>query len=340
MVKKYLIICFSLLSSLTAAPLPFELDLNQTYPENIVINNRILLKINGKVITVMDVVRKMDLLFYREYPEMATSSMARYQFYASAWRSILGAVIDDYLIMADAEEKEVTVNDGEVREELEKMFGPDVVLNLDKLGMSLQEAFDLLKTELVVQRMNQFMVRAKAVTEVNPLSIKQKYQQFIKSHPPRNYWVYKMLSIRGVDHEKIAQEAFRLLTEEKIPFEELSAHLEHEAGAEISYSNEHRQHADELSLNFRSVLEKLSIGMTSAPVTNKSVSRLLCLKGIENEQPPSFREAEEDLKHELMQQAMAHHGLEYKKKLRKNYGLTDKYLNQLIPENLQPFALR
>ena len=132
----------------------------------------------GKAISVMDVVRKMDLLFYRQYPDLASSAMARYQFYTSGWRSVLGAVIDDYLIVADAEEKEITVNDGEVREELEKMFGPDVVLNLDQLGMTLEEAFDLLKTELTVQRMTAIMVRSKAITDVHPLSVRKNIKNF------------------------------------------------------------------------------------------------------------------------------------------------------------------
>ncbi len=32
------------------------------------------------------------------------------------------------------------------------IFGPDVVLNVDKMGMTLSEAFDLLKTEITVQK--------------------------------------------------------------------------------------------------------------------------------------------------------------------------------------------
>ncbi len=70
MIKR--IILLSLLcscSSLFGAVSNLDFSLDNSYPQNIVINNRILLKVNGKSITVMDVVRKMDLLFYRQYPE-------------------------------------------------------------------------------------------------------------------------------------------------------------------------------------------------------------------------------------------------------------------------------
>ena len=163
MKSKFLLACLGIVfSTVSASSPPVDFNSNfsfdQNYPENIIINNRILLKINGKAITVIDVVRKMDLLFYRQYENLASSAIARYQFYNTGWRTVLGMVIDDYLIMADAEEKQIKVNDGEVREELQRLFGPDVVLNVDKLGMTLEEAFELIKTELIVQRMTSMMV--------------------------------------------------------------------------------------------------------------------------------------------------------------------------------------
>src|SRR5262245_20569039 len=131
------IICLLLSSISTLSAI--EYSMQEEYPTDLLVKNRVLMKLNGKSITVMDVVRKMDLLFYRQFPDLAASSVARYQFYMAGWRTILEAVIDDQLILADAEEKKVEVTDGEVREELEQLFGPDTVLNLDKLGMSLDE---------------------------------------------------------------------------------------------------------------------------------------------------------------------------------------------------------
>jgi hypothetical protein len=316
-----------------------EFSLEQSYPENLVVNNRILLKINGKAVSVMDVVRKMDLLFYRQYPELVDSPVARYQFYMSGWRTVLGAVIDDSLIMADAEEKEVEVNDGEVREELEKLFGPNVVLNLDKLGMTLDEAFDLLKIELTVQRMTAIMVRNKAITAVHPTTVKERYAKILAENPPQNYWVYRILSIRGPDHERVAKEAYRLLSEQQITFEEIASAIQEE-GVELSYSEEYNQNERDLSLSYKAILQTLALGNASAPLSTQKGSRLFCLKEIGKTNPPSFKEVEEGLTRELTQDAMTRYHAEYRAKLRKQYGLTPQYLSHNIPDNLHPFALR
>lgn len=347
MKSKLLLACLGIFSIVGAAPPSMDFNSNlsfdQNYPEDIVINNRILLKLNGKAISVMDVVRKMDLLFYRQYANLASSAVARYQFYQSGWRTVLGMVIDDYLIMADAEEKQVKVNDGEVREELEQLFGPQVVLNLDKLGMTLEEAFDLIKTELTVQRMTSMMVRSKAMTDVYPLSVKKRYEKMVAENPIQDVWVYNVLSVRGPGHERVAQEAHRLIKDVGVPFEEVVAQLKTEK-VELTYSEVYRQKEKELSVAYRAVLGTLAAGEApssiSAPISNKTVSRLFCLKGIEKEESRSFNAMAEELKKELTGQAMEKHNTEYRTKLRKHYGMTEKYLSHVIPSDLQPFAMR
>jgi hypothetical protein len=344
MKSKFLLACLGIVSigNASSPSIDFNSNFNfdQNYPENIIINNRILLKINGKAITVIDVVRKMDLLFYRQYENLASSALARYQFYHSGWRTVLGMVIDDYLIMADAEEKQIKVNDGEVREELERLFGPEVVLNVDKLGMSLEEAFDLIKTELIVQRMTSMMVRSKAMTEVYPLSVKKRYERMLAQNPIQNVWVYHVLSVRGVGHESIAAEAYRLINELGLSYEEAIARLKTDQ-VELTFSDAYKQKEKVLSTTYMAVLGSLEVGgATSKPITNKTVSRLFCLKGIEKEGSRSFNEVAEELKKELTMEAIEKHNAEYRDKLRSRYGMTEKYLSQIIPADLQPFAMR
>ncbi len=315
------------------------MGMEQSYPEHLIINNRVLIKIHDKVITVMDVVKKMDLLFYKQYPTLASSNVARYQFYSSGWKTVLGMVIDDFLIMADAEEKEVKVTDGEVREELEALFGPDVVINLDKLGMTLEEAFELLKTDLTVQRMISIMVRNRAMVDVYPLSVRRRYERILAENPIQNVWVYSVLAVRGKEHERVAHEAHRLIHEQGVPFEKVMAQLQNE-GVELAYSPEYRQKEKELSLSYRAVLQTLSAGASSAPIAAKNVSRLFCLKGIEREGPGTLNAMAEELKRELTEEAMEKYNHEYRKRLRKNYGITEKYLSYFIPSDLKPFDLR
>ncbi|NGX62121.1 MAG: hypothetical protein K940chlam9_01615 [Chlamydiae bacterium] len=306
---------------------------------DLVIHNRVLLKVNGKPISVLDVARKMDLLFYRQYPDLRSSSTARYQFYMSAWKQILQNVIDDQLILADAVEKQVTVSDGEVREEMEHLFGPDVVHTVDSLGMNMDEAFELVKTDLTVQRMIMGMVRSKAIAEVYPKSIRKRYEQMLEKNPPQDLWVYQVLSIRGEEHEKVADKAHALIAQETIPFEEIISHLQGER-IELNLSEEYRRNEEEIALSHKAVLETLSAGLASAPVSQEKVSRIFCLKGHLLGEAPPLREVEVRLKGELTQEAMERVNGEYREKLREQYGVTTAYLNSLLPENFRPFVLR
>ncbi len=307
--------------------------------QDLVINNRVLVRINAKPITVMDVVRKMDLFFYRQYPELATSPVARYQFYGSAWETMLTALIDDYLIVADAEEKGVVISEGEIREELENLFGPDVVFNLDGMGLSLAEATEMLKMELTVQRMNMMMVRARAMTDVKPKEVRARYEQMLKDNPPQNSWVYRVLSIRGDEHERVAQEASKLLNEQKLPFEEIVATLS-TPDIEISVSDDYQREEGSISLGHMAVLQTLSAGAYSAPLSKDSVSRIFCLGDYQEGESTPFNDIAEKIRSEIVQEVSGKFNEEYRMKLRVHYGMTDQYLSEVVPEGYAPFALR
>ncbi|MFZ0566190.1 MAG: hypothetical protein WAM28_08410 [Chlamydiales bacterium] len=334
----YLVLGIIVSHSLKGADFDLKLDKKQQQElrDEIAINNRILIKIYGKPISVIDVVRKMDMLFYQQYPELIHSSMARYQYYSMNWRYILQTVMEDQLIMLDAEEKKVEVNDGEVREELERLFGPDVVFNLDKMGLTLPEAFVLVKTELTVQRMMAMMVRSKALAEVNPKEIRQVYEQYLKEHPPQDKWTYQTLTIRGNNHQTVAEQAAQLLSDQQIPFTTAIAQLQ----GEYSLSEEYCRTEEELSTSHKAILQTLAVGTHSLPITQGSASRIFILKAFEKGKAPPFKELEEKMKQQLTQEAMIRNNQLYRDKLRKHYDLTEKYLAQIIPDDLAPFTLR
>lgn len=314
------------------------LDFSFAEPEELVIHNRVLLKIKGKPLTVMDVVKKMDLLFYRQYPELASNQVAKYQFYSNAWRSILSGVIDDALIMADAEEKKVEITDGEIREELEALFGPDVVLNLDKLGMTLPEALELLKTELTVQRMTGMMVHSRALTEAHPKKIREKYQAFLEKNPPSDTWVYQVLSIRGKNHEESARQAYEALNQ-NVPFDKVLSQLKEE-GVQVSLSEEYQRAEKDLSLSHKGALQAIGTGLVSTPSSTQDVSRLFVVKKFEKGVAIPFKEMENKLKQEIVSKAVDHYNEVYREGLRTHYGLSSAYLKEVIPDTIKPFAMR
>ena len=67
-------------------------------------------------------------------------------------------MIDHELILADAEKLDLKITDSEVRETLHDKFGPNLMGSLDALGLTYEEAKEMIHAELVVQKMTWFKV--------------------------------------------------------------------------------------------------------------------------------------------------------------------------------------
>jgi len=123
----YLLILFPFFANLsgeeyTGATSAFQGPSHHREPQ-LTINNHPLAKINGKVLSLIDVVKKMDLFLYEYDPNMKLSVAERAQFYSSRWNETLEELICNELMLLDAEQKKIEVSDGEVREELENRVG-------------------------------------------------------------------------------------------------------------------------------------------------------------------------------------------------------------------------
>ena len=132
--RKYFILAALLCSHLAHGADMYVMG--QSRERHVNVNNRILAVVNGKPLSVYDVMKKMDVHFYRQFPEYASSAEARHQFYQAQWKNMLRDLVDKELILADAESAKVEVSAGDVRQEMENMFGPNIIANLDKLGMT------------------------------------------------------------------------------------------------------------------------------------------------------------------------------------------------------------
>ena len=327
-------LCFLALPAFSAFQNPISLNDYQ----HIDVNNRVLFKINGKPISVMDVVHKMDLIFYRQYPHLTSSVMARYQFFTTAWKGMVESIIDDHLIMADAKEKEVVVSDGEVREEMESIFGPDVVVNLDKVGLKLSEAMELLKMEMTVQRMNIAMVRSKALMAATPKKMRALYEKKLEKNPPQERWTYNVISIRGEGHHDVANQACQLINEKKLSLEDVIKSFAL-SSVEISLSEDYTRKGSDIAVAHKAILQTLAMGACSAPVSQTNVTRIFVLKEHDIDKPDPLYKVADSLKKELVESISAEYFAAYRDKLREKYGMTKDYLKKLIPENFEPFVL-
>ena len=186
--------------------------------QKIAVQNSILAQVNGKTISMMDVKKKMDMVFHQNYPQLASSNQARFQFYEVSWRHVLMELIDNELIIADATDKEIKLTDGEIREVVEERFGPNVMQTLDKIGITYDETWKMVKNELLAQRMSWFFITSKAMNTVTPQDIRQAYRHYVDKNPSYSEWKYRVISIRAdKPDDKLADEIYTFLADKKNP---------------------------------------------------------------------------------------------------------------------------
>lgn len=315
-------------------------------PEHIIVNNRVLAKVNGKAISVVDLMKKMDILFYKEYPQYTSIPEARYQFYQTNWRSMLQELINKELILADAEENKLPVNSGEVRQEMEHLFGPNIIGNLDKIGMTFDEAWKIIQGDILLHRMLYIRVNSKAMREVTPRDVYAYYDEYSKENVLLDKWSYRVISIRDKDPSvgaATANIAYQFLTIDRVDLADLSDKLKAHSTTSKSSVNisELFEHDDkEVSSAYKEILQSMQPKTYSVPVAQKSkdksmVFRFFYLEAMTPGGAPPFKDVEGKLKDKLVGKEVNEKGEAYIKKLYVHFDV-----QEMIPENYEPFALR
>lgn len=323
----------------------------------LIIQNRILAKVHNNTISVLDVVKKMEIFFNKYYPQYADSVQAKHQYFSSQWKDTLLQMIDHELILADAEKMELKVTDSEVRETMSEKFGPNVMATLDTLGINYEEAKTMIHSELAVQRMTWFKVHSKALNSVNTQDIKLAYSNFCKKNPPKEFWEYQVLSIKAASEEladQIIQKVNSLsqgsATDIKKIAEELKSSLpnnpEEAPSFTITLSDPVKTEEKNLSTSYKEVLSPLLLNAISAPIkqiskTDKStVCRVFQLIDHTKTTVPTLRSMHEKLQNQLIQEESDKESRIYIAKLRERYGFDAKSLEETIPTGFQPFSLQ
>lgn len=338
---KFLIVLFPLVI-IAQSPSSFD------EPQELVISNRILTKVNGKTISVMDIVKKMDVYLSRHYPQYTQSKAARYQFYTASWKETLNQMVDSELMMADAESRKVAVSEGEVRQEIQERFGPNIMSSLSRLGLSYEEARKMVHQEMIVQRMHWLRVTSKALQKVSSQDVKEAYKKYCEDRPAQEEWKYQLLSIRSDNKEisrELAKKAFDFSKEKRDLSwiaEQLKTVLSQEALASITVSEEYVIDDKALAKPHKEVLSLLIVDSISPPIEQTSkdgsiVCRLFHLKGHTKKELPKFEQVANELKDTLLQKANSEEASSYAAKLRRRFGYDAQLFD--VPIDFEPFSL-
>jgi hypothetical protein len=311
--------------------------------------NRVLAQANGTPITALDVFKRMDFLFYRQYPEYISSDSAKYQYYQMNWKEALNELIDRELMRADAVEMKIEINPSEVRQELEQTFGPDIILNLDKIGLSLDEAMTMLKDELLIRRVMMFKVNGRVYRTIGPLELKNAYEEWVKGHTTPEKWRYQVVTLRSTD-EKEAIEAAEHIREALLEGKALEVVREECLQEELispaitlTVSDPYLHPQEEVPPLILPHLTSLENGAVSEPFsqvsrrTGEVVVRLVLLDEKVAAYVPPLRDVEVRLKNQLLQKGMEEQSRKYLASLREHYHVSsDRNDDQNLPLRIIP----
>lgn len=348
MTKKTLFSLFILLfmGSLCAAP---KGNYFIKQPQHIFVNNRILAKVNGKPISVVDVMKKMDLFFYKQFPQYASSVEARFQFYQVTWQRVLQELVEKELIKADAEEVKLPISQGDIRQEIETLFGPNIIANLDKAGLTYEEAVEMIREDLLIKCMMMARVNTKVVRSITPQMVSEYYREWSKENAKPAQWTYQVVSIRGEDSTvcaEVANTAYHQLVDERLPMSQLKTKLMLDDQTTCTLSDEFTHSPKEVSEAYKTILKNLKPKTFSQPIAQKSrssnteVYRIFFLKEVTDGGAPPFHQVENKLKDILIENEIQKENEAYITRLRKHFKVHMDEINKYIPEDFKPFALK
>ena len=240
------------------------------------------------------------------------------------------------------------ISDGEVREELEERFGPNIMVNLDKVNYEYEEAREMIRREITVQQLIGMKVHSKAFQVITPQVIKNAYEDYLVKNPVEDEWTYQVLSIRGKDEaqcEGVAEKAQNLLEKEGQPIEKLPSLLE-EDGVTVSLSDDYSGSSQKLSKMHFDVIKALTPDSYSAPVSqvsrfdNSKVIRIFHVKDLVKNLPESFDQMHDKIKNELLFETSDKEKRAYVKSLKKRFGYKNHDPKYELPEDYQPFMIQ
>ena len=319
----------------------------------IIVENRVLTNVNTNPISVVDVMKKMDTEFFIDYPHLMDSDVARYQFYKSRWRPEFDRMVESELILTDAIAHKIELTDGDIRQDLERRFGPEIITNIDKIGLTYDEAWEMVKKDILTQRMSQSHLYIKGVFNVSPDDLLTCYHDYIKNNKKPDHWKYNMISFNGpnaLENAQMAKQSLEKLQKDSKNFKTVCYRFKEQTdqyeNKKISISNEFDLPSDKIQESHRNILSNLSPNNLSEPVkeisriNNQSVYRIFYLSSYEAGGKIDLAEVEDKLIYQLKQEKFEQEYISYVTALRERFALSKESIYEAIPNDFEPFRIK
>ena len=316
----------------------------------LIVHNRPLIKVCGTMISLHDVVQKLNVLIMNNNPDYLDNPEALFHIYQQHWQASLEELINAELMVAFWKDKKFVMNDTEVRASINDRFGPNVVENLNRVGLTYEQAFQAVEKDLMVYQLSWYFVKTKAEASVTPEKIKGAYQQYLAEFVPSEEWSYEIVTIRGDEPSFCKNVALKIKdsAEKTISLHSVSDLLE---GVKNSFSTaehavtvstqEYTHDKTTIPSNYKEALTKISVGSLSEPIVEgsakKPVVKLLRLQKVEKEEPQPFDTLAEEFRVQMETTAHNEEMQHFITTLREQYGYTIPL--SMLPSDYIPFEL-
>lgn len=320
----------------------YENILGKKDPTGLAIHDRVLFKVDEEnVVTTLDVIQKLNILFYTSYPHLIDSYPARSQYYSAMWPVVLESILDEFLMYADAKEKKLDVDPTTVNQEIEEILGRDLTPFYSHFDMTPEDIVKVIERTLTAQRVMGMMVRSKAMLKVTPGKIKEAYDKLAREAEKRFVWKYRVLTIKAATESlasSIAEKVSTRLNETKCWDKERLLSLVLSQGGQFTCSDEFCRNDDELSESHKQELLEVAYPekWCGLPKASKSGYKLFVLvdKSVGSVAP--LEELEAQIKQRLFASAAVELEKQYKEKLRARYGFDASIIAKLLSEEAPP----
>lgn len=315
-------------------------------PSGVAIHNRVLFKVDeDTVVTTLDVIRKLNILFYSTCPQLVDSVSARSQYYSAMWPVVLETVINEFLMAADAKAKKIFIDPTSVNQEIEAMFGRNLSPFAKFFDMTPEDVFNVVHRILVAQRVEGMMVRSRVMLKVTPGMVREYYQKLADEAAQITQWTYRVLTIKaGLEFlaHKIAGKVQERLNEGSSWDKERLTALVLSQGGQLMCSEEFFREDAQLSVAHRQSLEEINFPeeRCGKVLEHASGLKLFVLFNRATKTLDPLDKMEAQLKQQLMMEFAAEEEANYKNKLHARYGFDPATITKLLAEDApQLFSL-
>lgn len=313
---------------------------------SIVVHNHILWNYRGCVITVMDVVKRLEQFGQNMKGFDSMDSAQKLEFYQQNWRGALQDIMDSDLIYQDAVDHNMQVSDAEGRDQLVHLYGEHYITEIDRLGLTMKEALDRVKKDLLIQRMLYFRVHFQARNSITPSLLAQTYKEMCKEQPETDFWTYQTVTFKGPT--ATAVDLAQKWQKELLTGQSLEACQEKYTSQHVSTvtSRLHQQSSLHLSAKYLETLTATQAQTWSDPVIFKEdakegIVRLFYLKEKNHQAPPAFSKVRRQIEDHLFEKAASEEQQRYIVKLRRQLEQEQGQSLQLVFNPTSPlFSLR